>query len=138
MQLKDPRPIFKGRGGYIVRFCVFLVFPGFNGFKDIILILNGKFKYNGFKLNTNYLFVVHTVCLEQLYCCVCAPYSSLCTLVQEQTCRWLTLDKPAGDLRVPFILTNESTSNITRLIRVDQSKSVTWKEFGIWNSERES
>ena len=26
-------------------------------------------------------------------------YSSLCTLVHGQTCGWLTLDKPAGDLR---------------------------------------
>ena len=28
-------------------------------------------------------------------------YSSLCTLVHGQTCRWLTLDKPVGGLRVP-------------------------------------
>ena len=29
-----------------------------------------------------------------------AIYSSLCTLVHGQTCRWLTLDKSAGGLRV--------------------------------------
>ena len=31
-----------------------------------------------------------------------AVYSSLCTLVHGQTCRWLTLDKPAGGLRAPL------------------------------------
>ena len=61
----------------------------------------------------------------------------------------LYTDKPAGDLlwtnlqvtysgqtagvlTVPFFLTNESTSNLTKLIRVDQSNSVT----KYWTFER--
>ena len=48
------------------------------------------------------ILVVLTLCLEQLYCCTFACYSSLCTLVHGQTCGWLTLDKPLGDLRVPL------------------------------------
>jgi hypothetical protein len=31
---------------------------------------------------------------------VCPTFSSLCTLVHGHPCRWLILDKPAGDLRV--------------------------------------
>jgi hypothetical protein len=35
-----------------------------------------------------------------------AIYSSLCTLVHGQTCRWLTLAKSAGGLRVPIFWFN--------------------------------
>ena len=54
-----------------------------------------------------------------LYRC---SYSSLCTLVHRQTCGWLTLGKPAGDLRASLFLTNESPSRITRLNQADQSQ----------------
>ena len=65
-----------------------------------------KSSKSGLKADPLYL-LVHTLCLEQLYYSTGLLYSSHCTLVHGQTCGWITLDKPAGDLRVPF-LTGES------------------------------
>ena len=42
----EPPPIFKRGNKEIARFCVSFVF------KDSIVVLNGKLKHNGFKLNT--------------------------------------------------------------------------------------
>ena len=56
-----------------------------------------------------YTLVVHTLCLDQLYCCTFLLYSRLCTPV--------------------LILTNESPSKITLMNRVNQSQGLECEHY---------